>query len=69
MSKISYELIAAEADRLFIKMATAPDIKSLQYWHAVYLAFLEGTGWDPISFDKETQKRVDADWNDLIIWN
>ncbi len=71
MPRIPYERIAPEANKLFDKMATAPDIKQLRYWYDAYVSLLEAAGWDPVSFDKETQKRVDAGWDDEkpVIWN
>ena len=71
MPRILYERIAPEANKLFLKMTTADDIKTLQYWYKAYVSLLEAAGWDPISFDNETIRRVDAGWDDTkpIIWN
>ena len=71
MPRIPYDQIAPEANKLFIRMATATDINTLQYWHDAYASLLEAAGWDPVSFDNETQKRVDEGWDDSkpIIWN
>lgn len=71
MSRLPYERIAPEANRLFMKMTAAPDIKAMRYWYDAYVSLLEAAGWDPISFDQETQKRVDQAWEDEkpIIWN
>ena len=71
MSRIPYEIIFAEANKLFIKMTYATDIKTLRYWYDAYVSLLAAAGWDPVSFDKETLKRVDEGWDDTkpIIWN
>lgn len=71
MPRIPYERIAPEADRLFQKVTTAKDIKTMRYWYDAYTSFLEAAGWDPISFDEEMQRRVDEGWEDTkpTIWN
>lgn len=71
MPRIPYERIAPVANDLYVKMTTAPDIKTLRHWYDAYVSVLEAAGWDPISFDKETQKRVDEGWEDTkpVIWN
>lgn len=71
MPRIPYERIAPVANDLFTKMTTAPDIKTLRHWYDAYVSLLEASGWDPVSFDKETQKRVDEGWEDTKppIWN
>jgi hypothetical protein len=71
MSRILYERIAPEVNKLVIKMTEATDIKTLRYWYDVYISLLQAAGWDPVSFDKETLKRIDEGWDDSkpIIWN
>lgn len=70
-SRIPYERIAPEADRLFTQMTTARDIKTLKFWYDAYVSVLEAAGWDTVSFDQETQKRVDEGWDDTkpVTWN
>jgi len=71
MPRIPYERIVTEADKLFQKVTMARDIKTMRYWYDAYVAFLKAAGWDPVSFDQEMQRRVDADWFDEkpIDWN
>lgn len=72
MPRFPYERIAPEADKLIQKMTLATDLKTVNYWWDVYVSFLEGAGWDPISFDRETEKRIDEGWEDPkppVIWN
>ena len=71
MPRIPYERIAPEANKLYEKMTTAPDIKTLRFWYDAYVSLLAAAGWDPIAFDKETQKRIDEGWEDKppTIWN
>jgi hypothetical protein len=71
MPRIPYEQIAPEANKLFIKMTSADDLKALRYWWEAYVSLLQAAGWDPVSFDQETARRVDEGWEDLKppIWN
>lgn len=73
MSKIPYEHVMLEANKLIEKMALSSDWQDITYWWDAYVAFLEKAGWDPISFDKETAKRVDEGWDEskpiTPIWN
>lgn len=71
MVKVPYELLAPEADKLIQKMTLAQDLKTASYWWDAYVSLLENSGWDPVSFDRETLKRVNEDWDDTkpIIWN
>jgi hypothetical protein len=71
MPRIPYERIAPEANKMFDRMTTASDIKTLRFWYNAYVSLLAAAGWDPVSFDKETLKRVDEGWDDTkpIVWN
>ncbi len=71
MPRIPYERIAPVANDLFDKMTTATDIQTLRQFYDAYVSVLEAAGWDPVSFDKETQKRIDEGWDDEkpTIWN
>ncbi len=71
MPRIPYERIAPVANDLFDKMATATDMQTLRHWYDAYVSVLEAAGWDPVSFDKETQKRIDEGWDNEKppIWN
>lgn len=71
MPKVPYERLAPEANKLIQKMTVARDLKAISYWWDLYVSLLESAGWDPMSFDQEMAKRVDADWDepDLTIWN
>ncbi len=69
--RIPYERIAPEANKLFVKMTAAPDLKTVRYWYEAYVSLLAAAGWDPVSFDRETLRRVDEDWDESkpVIWN
>lgn len=64
MARIPYERIAPEANRLFLKMTEARTIKELRFWYDAYVGVLRAAGWDANTFDAETQKRVDEDWDE-----
>lgn len=71
MPKIPYERLAPEANKLIQKMTLAKDLQTISYWWDIYVSLLEAAGWDPMSFDRETIKRVDEGWdsNKPIVWN
>jgi len=71
MPKVPYERLAPEANKLIEKMTTARDLKTISYWWDIYVSLLEASGWDPMSFDRESEKRVDAGWDDPdpTVWN
>jgi len=62
MFRISYEIVAAEADRLIIRMVIASTVEQVYYYWKLYIAYIEACGWTDQDFDKETIKRIDADW-------
>jgi len=64
MAKIPYEQIAPEVDRLVIKMVKSKDFQEVNYWVDVFNLYLEATGWDERSFEKEQLKRIDEGWDD-----
>lgn len=59
--KLPYEQVAFEADKLILKIVTS---SNSIHWRKVYYAFLEATGWNDASFDKETLNRIDKGWDD-----
>ena len=69
--RIPYERIAPEANKLFAKITSAPDLKTVRYLYEAYISLLAAAGWDPVSFDQETLKRVDESWDETkpVIWN
>lgn len=69
--RVPYERIAPFAISMITKMVLASDSQALHYWHDAYLSLLKASGWDEMSFDKETQKRVDEGWDDTkpVIYN
>jgi len=64
MNKIAYDQIAPEIDRLIIRMAKTNSFQELNELIEVFDAYLEVTGWDHESFDKEYMKRIDEGWED-----
>lgn len=62
MSRVPYEIVAAEADRIIIRMVIAPTLEGMYYYWDLYIAYIEACGWTDQEFDKETIKRVDAAW-------
>lgn len=71
MPRIPYDIVAIEANKLTNKMMTATTPEQLNKYYELYVQYLTATGWDPISFDQETARRVDEDWEDKkpVIWN
>lgn len=71
MPRVPYERLAPEANKLIEKMTIAPDLKTISYWWDIYVCLLKESGWDPVSFDRETAKRVDEGWDDPnpTVWN
>ncbi len=69
MSRIPYEIVAAEADRLIIRMVVAPTVEQVYYYWDLYVTYIEACGWTDQEFDKETIKRIDAGWFKRRNWN
>lgn len=72
MTKIPYDLVALEADKLIVRMALSSIYDSHHYFK-LYLVYLSACGWTEYEFDNETLCRIDAAWDSLfkpkIIWN
>jgi hypothetical protein len=72
MTKIPYDLVAIEADKLIVRMALSSMYESYHYFR-LYLFYLDACGWDEKSFDRETLRRIDAAWDQFfkikVIWN
>ncbi len=62
--KLPYEQIAPEIDKLIIRMAQTNSFQELNELVQIFDAYLEATGWDNDSFDKEYVKRIDEGWED-----
>jgi hypothetical protein len=70
MVRIPYDTIAIEADRLIVRMAISPTPRQARYYWELYIGFITACGWTDREFDKETLRRVDAAWENLVrIWN
>lgn len=72
MARIPYERIVSEAEKLFAKMTTAPDLDTMKQYYEEYVSFLAAAGWTPVEFDQEMAKRVDEGWEDkktTFNWN
>lgn len=62
MARVPYEIVAAEADRLIIKMAASlTRDRVLHYWN-LYISYIESCGWTDQEYDRETMKRIDLAW-------
>lgn len=68
MSRLSYEIIAAQAFRLITAWAVAPH-HFYDEAYSTYLLFITACGWSDNEFDKETLKRIDASWDNNNIPN
>jgi len=72
MTKIPYDLVALEADKLIVRMALSPIYESYVYFR-MYLFYLSACGWSEYEFDNETLIRIDEAWDNLFkqktIWN
>lgn len=62
MTKVPYDLIAIEADRLIIRMV----LSSLYGYtfYLKYLLYLSACGWTDKEFDLETLRRIDCSWEE-----
>jgi hypothetical protein len=71
MSRIPYEVVVIEADRLIVRMAIAPTPRQAGHFWNLYIGFITACGWTDREFDLETLRRVDAAWENLRrqIWN
>ncbi|HEY5268050.1 MAG TPA: hypothetical protein VII94_02855 [Candidatus Saccharimonadales bacterium] len=71
MSKLPYEQIAPEAEKIMFKITQATSLDVVKELWETYTVLLEAAGWDPISFDREMIKRVDSNWEEpnKTIWN
>jgi hypothetical protein len=71
MSRIPYELVVIEADRLIVRMAIAPTLRQASHFWNLYIGYIAACGWTDQEFDSETLRRVDAAWENLRrqIWN
>lgn len=72
MTKIPYDLVALEADKLIVRMALSSIYDSYHYFR-LYLHYLSACGWTEYEFNRETLHRIDAAWDSFfkpkIIWN
>lgn len=64
MPRLPYDQIATEANKLYYRATSAPNMKLLKYWYEQYAAFLEAAGWNPLTFQDEELRRVDESWED-----
>lgn len=62
MSRIPYEIVAVEANRLIIRMAIAPTWQRANYYWNLYLEYITACGWTDQEYDRETLRRIDAAW-------
>lgn len=63
---IPYDVVAIEANRILLGMILVEGYET--YFWDYYQSYLEACGWSDEAFDRETLRRVDADW-DPVIWN
>lgn len=64
MPRVPYDIVALEATKLTNKMLSATTPELLNKYYDLYIQYLEATGWDPVSFDKETLERVNKGWDE-----
>lgn len=65
MTRVPYEVVAIEADRIIMKMVIASSWDSAFHYWDLYLEFLDACGWSDREFDCETLKRIDAAWTNI----
>jgi hypothetical protein len=63
MARLPYDLVAIEANKLLSKILSARSMDEMTAFYNEYINYLEATGWSSTSFDSETLKRVDANWD------
>jgi len=65
MSRVPYENVAAEADRIIVKMALASTWERAIYYWDMYIEYIESCGWSNQEFDNETLQRIDVAWSNI----
>jgi hypothetical protein len=63
MKRLPYDMVIAVATQLLNKAASSAEEMRFIYFEE-YKKYLESCGWDDSSFDMETLKRIDQNWND-----
>lgn len=63
-SKIAYELIIGEINKIIIKMTIATNLEEIAFWQEAYVSLLEASGWNVLEFENEMLKRVDEGWDE-----
>lgn len=66
MTRLPYDTIALEAERIIMKMVLAPSWETSHYYWKLYLGYIDACGWDNESYDQELLKRVDASWDKYL---
>lgn len=69
MARVSYEIVAFEADRLIVQMVLAPSLYLIDFYWNAYLNLLNSCGWTDREFDKETLRRIDEYWQCKLWYN
>lgn len=68
MTKIPYELITIEADKLITKMVSCPFDRAHQTY-VTYLLYINACGWSEQEFNNATLARIDTSWDDKSKFN
>ena len=69
MVRIPYELVALEADRIIVRMVLSPNLRMVDYYWDLYINFITACGWTDRELDKETLRRIDANWYERLRYN
>lgn len=65
MKKIPYEIVAIEATKILNKILSSSEEGMINDYYDKYVQYLNACGWSDSEFDKESLKRIDADWTDF----
>jgi hypothetical protein len=60
-NRVDYQIVSIEIEKIWWK-ALSEDGDLFEAYYQV-VEFIEACGWDQKSFDAETLKRVDANWD------
>lgn len=75
MTRISYEKIILEADRIITRMALSSNSDIAAYYWKEYTQYITACGWSNEELDNESLKRLEASWDNNVvrrqinIWN
>lgn len=63
MARISYEVVAPFAQRLYEKVLTCKTEEEMREQYRTYVKFLESMGWTNAEFDNATLELINEGWD------